>query len=332
MTSAPATLAAAHAAAHSAIPSPLTVAVAVAAVAYVLWSRMKGQPLQAKRLLVLPVVLTVLGITDLTGSSAPHLTAKDMAFLVLSAGISAVLGAARGATIELYSRGGELWQRYRPATAALWITLIAARLILIAIAAAAHASAGAGTSTLLLTLGVSLLAETAIVAPRALSTGLPFAADRKDSGNGRHGRAQRPGLDRSPSPGPPGRHPRARRLVRPAGPPADHLLHDRRLPGVADDRRPEHPASGAGRRPAAGTRDHRRRPRATTATGGDPAAAASRTRRGPATRPGPRVSIAELPDIFVAGRETAIRPTTRTSHTPGCARAAIPCPVLTFLP
>jgi hypothetical protein len=65
---------------------------------------------------LLPAVLTVLGILDLTGSSAPHLTPKDITFLVVSAALSVVLGGARGATLELYPRGGELWQRYRPVT------------------------------------------------------------------------------------------------------------------------------------------------------------------------------------------------------------------------
>jgi hypothetical protein len=177
------TAAAAHAAAHSAIPSPLTIVLAVAAVGYVLWSRMKGQPLKAKRLLLLPAALVVLGIANLTGSSAPHLTPEDAGFLAASAGLAAVLGAARGATIELYPRGGELWQRYRPVTVGLWITLIATKLILTVAAGAVHASAG-GTSSLLLTLGISLLAEAAIVGPRALSTGLPFATSQ-DSGHGR---------------------------------------------------------------------------------------------------------------------------------------------------
>jgi hypothetical protein len=209
MTSSPATLAAAHASAHSAIPSPLTIVLAVAAVGYVLWSRMKGQPLKAKRLLVLPVVLTVLGITDLTGSSAPHLTPKDIGFLAAGAGISAALGAARGATIELYPQGGELWQRYRPVTVGLWITLIAAKLILMVIAGAAHASAGGGTSSLLLALGVSLLAEAAIVGPRALSTGLPFAADHEKSGSGRPGpsRARPSSASRFPAMAPPAERP-----------------------------------------------------------------------------------------------------------------------------
>jgi hypothetical protein len=218
MTSSSATLAAAHAAAHSAIPSPLTIVLAVAAVGYVIWSRMKGQPLKAKRLLVLPVVLTILGITDLTGSSAPHLTAKDIGFLAVAVGLAAVLGAARGATIELYPHGGELWQRYRPATVALWITLIAAKLILLVIAGAAHASAGGGTNSLLLALGVSLLAEAAIVGPRALSTGLPFAAGHQDSG--RPGPVPPVARQRIPTTTWPPQEPAASRPGEPPDPPA----------------------------------------------------------------------------------------------------------------
>jgi hypothetical protein len=145
---------------------------------------MKGRPLKLKRMLVLPVVLLILGVTDLAGSSAPHLTPKDIAFLLVSVAIAAALGAARGVTIELYPQQGELWQRYRRTTVVLWIALIAARIvvIVIVIASAAGASAGGGTSTLLVTLSVSLLAEAAIVGPRALSTGLPFATSHASSG------------------------------------------------------------------------------------------------------------------------------------------------------
>ena len=178
---------------------------AIAAVGYVLWSRMKGQPLKAKRLLVLPVVLTVLGITDLTGSSAPHLTPKDIGFLVASVVISAVLGAARGATIELYPHQGELWQRYRPNTVGLWVALIVTKVVLVGAAGAAHASAGGGTNSLLVSLGASLLAEAAVVGP-GLSTGLPFAAKGKDRDANRPGRSQ-PSPAETPvyTPLPPGR-------------------------------------------------------------------------------------------------------------------------------
>ena len=62
-------------------PSPATILLGVAAVGYVLWSRLRGQPLNARRLLVLPVVLTVIGVADLTGSSAPRLSGTDVGFL-----------------------------------------------------------------------------------------------------------------------------------------------------------------------------------------------------------------------------------------------------------
>lgn len=174
-------LAAAH---GGTIPSPVEIVVAVAAVAFVLWSRMKGQPLRAKRLLVLPVVLVVIGALDLSGSLSP----ADVGFLVGGLIVSVILGAARGVTIEVYPSQGELWQRYRPSTVALWVALIVIKVTLVAVASATGAQAGGGTNSLLLTLGASLLAEAAVVGPRALSTGLPFAADQKDQDDKRSGK------------------------------------------------------------------------------------------------------------------------------------------------
>jgi FtsH-binding integral membrane protein len=167
------------AAVHHRVPAPVTILLVLAGIALVMWTRMRGQPLQAKRLLVLPAVFVVLGVGDLTGQHA-HYTAADIGFLVAGAAVAAVLGAARGATVELFSRDGELWQRYRPVTVALWLTLIAAKIILAVIARAAGAPGGAGSNGLLLALGISLLAETAVVGPRALATGVPFATQQDD--------------------------------------------------------------------------------------------------------------------------------------------------------
>lgn len=188
-------LASAHSNNSLSIPSPLTILVAVAAVAWVLWSRMKGQPLKARRLLALPVVLIVIGATSLG-----RLSGAAVVFLVISLALSVTLGAARGATIELYPNQGELWQRYRLTTVALWVALIVAKVVLIAVAAAANASAGGGTNSLLVTLGASLAAEAAVVGPRALSTGLPFAVEKRD------GEARRPAASRfvDAAPPPPG--------------------------------------------------------------------------------------------------------------------------------
>lgn len=157
------------------IPSPLTILLVVAGVGYVLWSRTQGRPLKARRMVVLPVLFIVLGVTDLSSSTAPHLSDTAIGFLLAGAIVSIVLGAARGSTVELYPTDGELWQRYRRSTVALWIALIVARIVLTVIAHGAGGAAGAGTNSLMLTLGLSLLAEAAVIAPRALSTGLPLA-------------------------------------------------------------------------------------------------------------------------------------------------------------
>lgn len=173
------------AAVHGRFPSPVTILLVIGGIAFVMWSRMRGQPLQAKRLLALPAVFVVLGVTDLTGKHT-HYTAADIAFLVAGLVLSAVLGFARGATIELFTRDGELWQRYRPITVALWLALIVSKIILGLIAGAAGASAAAGTNGLLLALGVSLAAEAAVTGPRGLATGVPFATQQRDDDRARH--------------------------------------------------------------------------------------------------------------------------------------------------
>ena len=60
----------------------------------------------------------------------------------------------------------------------LWLALIAVKVILAAIASAAGAPGGAGANGLLLALGVSLLAESAMVGPLAMATGVPFATEQ----------------------------------------------------------------------------------------------------------------------------------------------------------
>jgi hypothetical protein len=161
------------------LPTPLVVLLVIAGIGYVLWRRLTGEPVQTKRLVVLPAVFTVLGVVDLTKSNAPPLSSADVAFLVAGVATSLALGAARGASVELLPRVGYLYQRYRKATVAWWVVLVVTKLGLDLAAHAAGAAAAAGTHSLMLALGVSLLGEAAVVAPRALATGIPFAPDPK---------------------------------------------------------------------------------------------------------------------------------------------------------
>lgn len=70
----------------------LAVLAAVAVVAYVIVRQLKGEPIRGKRLIVLPAVLLLIGIMDLT-SARPHPAAVDIFFLAISALITAGIGA-----------------------------------------------------------------------------------------------------------------------------------------------------------------------------------------------------------------------------------------------
>ena len=139
----------------------------LAAVTWVMSRRMAGQLLQAKSLLVLPAVLTIIGITQLR-----HLHPADVttvAFIAVSIGLSVVLGLVRGATVHLGERGQELWMRYRVSTVVLWVATLAVKVVAVPLErGVSHASASAAGHALMLSIGLGVLAESAVVLLRAL--------------------------------------------------------------------------------------------------------------------------------------------------------------------
>ncbi|WP_345634051.1 hypothetical protein [Rugosimonospora acidiphila] len=150
-----------------------------AIVIYMIIRRFAGRPLQAKSA-ILPLALTAWGLYQLRDD---RITALDVGFLVVSAIIALGAGAARGATIRLYTRDGHLWQRYRPVTLAVWVLVIALRIGLSDLGQANGVTLNS-TGTLLATLGASLIAETAVVSLRAARTAVPYAPKTVREGNG----------------------------------------------------------------------------------------------------------------------------------------------------
>ena len=71
-----------------------------------------------ERSLLFPIGLGIYGVVRLTGTSEHHaLSVASAVLLVLSAVASIGFGVIRGRTIELFVRGGELWER------ASWTTI-----------------------------------------------------------------------------------------------------------------------------------------------------------------------------------------------------------------
>lgn len=151
----------------------LTIVLVAGLVIWTIAGRMLGRPLRQRRLFLIPAILAVVGLTQLSGV---HLTAMDLALLVVQIVVGLGIGALRGLTIHLYERDGFLWMRYRWTTLALWVLSIAVRL---AFAFGGHmVGADDGNSqVLMIGFGVSLLGEGLIVAWRANGLGIPFAPD-----------------------------------------------------------------------------------------------------------------------------------------------------------
>src|SRR5581483_563886 len=149
----------------------VVVLVGVVAVGYVLVSRIRGQALGVRRMLVLPAVLTAVGLFQTLGVAQHRAGAADLILLAAGVVLSAVLGVGRGATVAVFTREGRPWLRYRPATIGLWVATFGVRVALTALAYAFGAAVAASGPAVLLSVGATLLGEAAMVVYRAFSTG-----------------------------------------------------------------------------------------------------------------------------------------------------------------
>jgi hypothetical protein len=158
--------------------SGIEILAVIGIIGYVIVRQVRGEALRGKRTVVLPAVLTVIGFMDLHGSGGAHLTAADIACLIVGTAGSAVIGLAFGAVTRLESRGGHLWAQLPLRGLWLWAAMIAWRILVMLLATGLHAHVAASASTLLLSLGVNRLAQAAVIAARAMAMGVPFAPEK----------------------------------------------------------------------------------------------------------------------------------------------------------
>jgi hypothetical protein len=160
--------------------SLLTVVVAVALIVYLIGQQLAGTALRGKRVVALPAVLTVIGIVDISGDKA-HVGATDVALLVIGAAVAVAIGLGLGAMTRLERRDGSLWAQLPTRGLWLWGGLIASRLAIVGIAHASGAHLASSSSAILLTLGLNRIAQAAVVVPRAIAAGIPFAPEKDGS-------------------------------------------------------------------------------------------------------------------------------------------------------
>jgi hypothetical protein len=160
--------------------SALTVVAVVAILAYVIGRQLLGEAIRSKRLIVLPAVLTGIGILDLTKHNV-HATGTDTLLLVIGGAIAVAVGLAQGQMMHLEERDGGLWGKLPVRGLWLWALLYVSRGALIGIADATGAHVAAGTQAELLVLGLNRLGQAGTIALRALNAGIPLAAEADGS-------------------------------------------------------------------------------------------------------------------------------------------------------
>ena len=154
----------------------LEILAVIGIIGFVIYQQIAGQKIQGKHLVVLPAVLTIIGFADLHG--ARHLHTADYLWLTVGAIGALLIGLALGAITRLGSRDGVLWAKMPLRGLWLWAALIAWRGLIMVIAARAGAHVAASTTPLLFTLGLNRLGQAAVITPRAMLAGIPFAPEK----------------------------------------------------------------------------------------------------------------------------------------------------------
>jgi hypothetical protein len=148
------------------VSGPVEIILIIAVVGYILARRLLGEPAEAKRMLLLPAVLTVIGLVDLTKVTQ---SALSVGFLVGTTAVSILLGLLRGASIRVFDRGGVVYLRYTATTIVLWVLNLAIKFGAGFVLGMVDPKAEQATSSgLMFTLGAGLLVEGLAVLSKAV--------------------------------------------------------------------------------------------------------------------------------------------------------------------
>jgi hypothetical protein len=159
--------------------SGLEILAVIGIIGFVIYQQVAGQKIAGKRLIVLPIVLTVIGYVDLHGAKGLH--HADYLWLAVGAAGSLIIGLAFGLLTKVSSRDGVLFAKLPLRGLWLWAAMIAWRALVMVLAAHTGAHVAASATPLLFTLGLNRLGQAAVIATRAMAAGIPFAPEKDGS-------------------------------------------------------------------------------------------------------------------------------------------------------
>jgi hypothetical protein len=156
----------------------LEILAVIGIIGFVIYQQFAGQHLRGKRVVLLPAIVTVVGFVNLRGH---HMTAGDITWLTVGAAGSLAIGLVFGVMMRLEARDGVLWGKMPLRGLWLWVALIAWRAAIMVLAARTGAHVAASTTPLLFTLGLNRVGQAAVILPRAMMAGIPFAPEKDGS-------------------------------------------------------------------------------------------------------------------------------------------------------
>ncbi|WP_114597666.1 DUF1453 domain-containing protein [Renibacterium salmoninarum] len=153
---------------QSFLSGPVGIVIVIGVVAYVMIRRFLGEPVEAKRMLLLPVILSIIGLFSLNDSPQ---SADSILFLVITVTLGIAIGIFRGLTIRVKDRDGVAFLHYTWFTIGVWAVSLLVKFgsSILWHSIDAQAAQLAANSTML-SLGTGLLAEGLVVMLKAIST------------------------------------------------------------------------------------------------------------------------------------------------------------------
>jgi hypothetical protein len=144
-----------------------TIAIAIALIVFVLARRVRGEAVrEPKKLFLLPVVIGLIGLQNVSHAA---LNTVDIAVIAVGAALSLALGLLRGHLDKVTLVNGSPYMSWTAGSVIVFAVNVLAKLALDALGVAAGGTTSALTSSILLSLGLTLLGEAAIVWMRAQS-------------------------------------------------------------------------------------------------------------------------------------------------------------------
>jgi hypothetical protein len=138
-----------------------TIAIAAALIAFVLAKRVRGEAVrEPKKLFLLPIIVGIIGVQNVTHAKVNTI---DIAVIAVGAALSLGLGLLRGKFDRVTLANGSPHMSWSGASVAIFAGTVLAKLALDAGGVAAGGTSAALSSSILLSLGLTLLGEAAVV-------------------------------------------------------------------------------------------------------------------------------------------------------------------------